>query len=67
MNPFALGLCDPSKLELQIHMGWEVHMTTTMKEILVTTGKVLLTYAAVGAVVVEGITKIKKLTELIEK
>ena len=42
-------------------------MTTTMKEILVNTGKVLLTYAAVGAVVVEGISKIKKLTELIEK
>ena len=40
---------------------------TTMKEILCATGKVLLTYAAVGAVVVECITKIKKLTELIEK
>ena len=40
---------------------------TTMKEILATTGKVLLVYAAVGAVVVEGIAKITKLTELIEK
>ena len=68
MNPFALDLCDPSKLELQIHMGWEVHMTkTTMKEILAATGKVLVVYAAVGAVVVEGIAKVKKLTELIEK
>lgn len=40
---------------------------TSLKEILSATGKVLLVYAAVGAVVVEGITKVKKLTELIEK
>ena len=39
---------------------------TTLKEVLAATGKVLLTYAAVGAVVVEGIAKIKKLTELID-
>ena len=40
---------------------------TTFTEVIKATGKVLLTYAAVGAIVVEGIDKIKKLTELIEK
>ena len=66
MNPFALDLCDPSKLELQIHMGWRVLMTT-FTDVLKATGKVLVVYASVGAIVVEGIAKVKKLTELIEK
>ena len=40
---------------------------TTLKEIMCTAGRVILVYTAVGAVVVEGIAKIAKLTELIEK
>lgn len=39
---------------------------TTFTEVIKATGKVLLVYAAVGAVVVEGIAKIKKLSELID-
>ena len=40
---------------------------TTFTEVLKATGKVLVVYASVGAIVVEGIAKVKKLTELIEK
>lgn len=40
---------------------------TTLKEILCATGRVLVVYASVGAVVIGGIEHIKKLTELLDK